>query len=305
MYNHQIQTFRYVADCGSFNKAAEKLYITTASVMKQMNALEERIGVQLLERTNRGVFLTAAGKSLYKDARKIIQASHDAIQRAKEAAGISQSLIRIGTSLLNPCKVIMDLWAQVNDIDPHFQIKIVPFEDEHTNILTIISSLGKELDIIVGACDSAQWRSRCQVYPLGNYQICCAIPRSHPLATYPLLQLNDLSGETLIMEQAGDSPILDSIRQLLETQHPQIHILDVPYFYDANVFNICEQSGCFLLTLDAWSEVHPSLVTIPVAWDFVMPYGLLYSKTPSAEVQAFLRAIQNVQKHLSPQQIMP
>lgn len=36
MYNHLLDTFLVVADCGSFTKAAEKLYISPTAVMKQM-----------------------------------------------------------------------------------------------------------------------------------------------------------------------------------------------------------------------------------------------------------------------------
>ncbi|MCD7994433.1 MAG: LysR family transcriptional regulator [Clostridia bacterium] len=73
MYNRQIQTFIQVADSGSFTSAAEKLFITSASVMKQINGLENLIGVKLLERTNHGVSLTPAGCSIYKDAKKSLR----------------------------------------------------------------------------------------------------------------------------------------------------------------------------------------------------------------------------------------
>lgn len=39
MYNPQLKTFIRVADAGSFNKAAEKLYITPTAVIKQINLL--------------------------------------------------------------------------------------------------------------------------------------------------------------------------------------------------------------------------------------------------------------------------
>ena len=65
MYNRQIQTFVTAAECGSFTKAAAKLFITSASVMKQMNALEERLGIELFKRTSRGIVLTPAGFSVY------------------------------------------------------------------------------------------------------------------------------------------------------------------------------------------------------------------------------------------------
>ncbi len=83
MHNPQIETLIQVADAGSFSKAAERLYITPVSVMNQVNALEKRVGVKLFERTNHGVELTEAGRSIYQDAKQIIAASDAAIERAR------------------------------------------------------------------------------------------------------------------------------------------------------------------------------------------------------------------------------
>lgn len=49
-----------MADAGSFNKAAEKAFITPTAVIKQINLLEEGLGVKLFERTHRGLNLTKA-----------------------------------------------------------------------------------------------------------------------------------------------------------------------------------------------------------------------------------------------------
>lgn len=75
--------------------------------------------------------------------------------------------------------------------------------------------------------------------------------------------------------------------------HPQILFEDAHYFYDLETFNTAEVTGSLLLTLDAWAEIHPSLVTLPVDWDYTVPYGLLFSKTPSEEVLSFLEVLQN------------
>ena len=77
MYNPQLETFLRVADAGSFNKAAEQSYITPTAVIKQINLLEAELGVQLFERSHRGLRLTKAGMSLYKDAKYIIQYCRD------------------------------------------------------------------------------------------------------------------------------------------------------------------------------------------------------------------------------------
>ena len=72
MYNPQLETFLRVADAGSFNKASEELFITPTAVIKQINLLEDSLGVKLFDRTHRGLNLTKAGKSLYQDAKYII-----------------------------------------------------------------------------------------------------------------------------------------------------------------------------------------------------------------------------------------
>ena len=64
MYNHQLETFIRVADAGSFNKAAEESYITPTAIIKQINLLEDSLGVKLFKRTRRGLTLTKAQKEL-------------------------------------------------------------------------------------------------------------------------------------------------------------------------------------------------------------------------------------------------
>ena len=55
MYNPQLETFMCVVESGSFSKAAEKLYISSPAVIKQINSLEASLGVQLFSRTHRGL----------------------------------------------------------------------------------------------------------------------------------------------------------------------------------------------------------------------------------------------------------
>ena len=55
MYNPLLNTFLIVADCRSLNQAAAKLYVTPAAVMKQMNALEDHLGLKLIRRSSQDV----------------------------------------------------------------------------------------------------------------------------------------------------------------------------------------------------------------------------------------------------------
>ena len=292
MYNRFLKTFLCVADYGSLKKAAEHLFLTPTAVMKQMNALEKQLDLKLFQRTNHGFTLTECGASVYKDAKFMIAYSQKAIEKARNIQERQNQTIRVGTSMLNPCKVFMDIWYHVNDQFPQFKIEVVPFEDDHQGILSVIERIGKEFDFIVGVCDSSQWLDRCRMYQLGTYRKCVAVPRGHRLSDRKELTLSDLYGETLMMVKRGDSPVNDSIRNDLEQNHPQIHIEDTENFYDIQVFNRCEQTGSILLNIECWKDIHPSLVTIPVDWNYTIPYGILYALKPSQKTRDFIGAVQ-------------
>ncbi|MDE6590907.1 MAG: LysR family transcriptional regulator, partial [Oscillospiraceae bacterium] len=109
------------------------------------------------------------------------------------------------------------------------------------------------------------------------------------------LTISDLHGEHLMVVKSGDTLHLDEFREMLKMTHPQIILEDTHYFYDMETFNTCGTTGSLLLTLDAWAGIHPSLVTLPVEWDFTVPYGLLYSQDLSEDAASFLNTIIELQ----------
>lgn len=287
MFNPQLTVFVRVADLGSFNKAAEALYISPTAVMKQVNALEKHLDLTLFVRGRRGVTLTPEGQVIYRHALRMFEQSAQALQEARAAADFAATTFCVGTSILNPCKPFMDLWDRLSDQFPGYRLHIIPYEDDHEGILNEIGALGTKFDFLIGACDSRQWLDRCRFLPLGQYHHCVAVPRDHPLAGRKRLTIRDLYGETLMMVKRGDSPSVDRVRDEIE-RHPAIRIEDTSQFYDLEVFNRCAQTRQPLMTLDCWADVHPSLVTLPVDWDFTIPYGLLYQLDPIPDVSRFV-----------------
>lgn len=296
MYNPMLDTFLAVADCGSFSKAAGQLYISPTAVMKQINALEEHLDLKLMDRTPQGIRLTDAGAQIYRDARFLIDYSRKSIAGAKALAAAQDLTFCVGTSLLNPAKPFMDLWYQVNKEFAGYKLHLVPFEDNHQGILSEIGQLGKKFDFLIGVCDSRAWLSRCQFLPLGMYKKMVAVSREHRLANRTSLELKDLYGETLMMVKRGDSGVNDFIRNDLERNHPQIRIEDTQQFYDLGVFNRCAETGKVLLTIECWQEVHPGLISIPVDWDYQIPYGLLYSHDAPDDVLRFVETVRAKEK---------
>ena len=294
MYNPQLETFLRVADAGSFNKAAEESYITPTAVIKQINSLEESLGVKLFDRTHRGLRLTKAGRSMYQDAKYVIQYCHDSVTRAKNAMQEDENIIRIGSSLMTPAQLLMGLWSKVQTLHSDIKFQIVPFENTPENAREILANLGKNIDIVGGIFDDTMLHLRgCAGLELIRGPFHCAVSIHHRLAAKDKLQVTDLYGENLMLMHRGWSRYVDELRDDIWENHNQINIVDFD-FYNVDTFNRCENSNDILMATKAWTNVHPLLKIIPVEWEHSIPYGLLHSREPSKTVQNFLAAVQTV-----------
>ena len=290
MYNPQLETFLRVADAGSFNKAAEESFITPTAVIKQINLLEASLDVQLFERTHRGIVLTKAGKSLYQDAKYVIQYSKEAVIRAQNAMQENTDVIRIGTSPMTPVQFLMQLWPKIQENCPGMKFQIVPFENTPENARNILGNLGQNIDVVGGIFDETMLRLRgCAGLELFYTPLCCAVSVYHPLAEKNILRMEDLYGQNLMLMRRNWSMYVDRLRDDIWQNHPQINIIDFD-FYDVNVFNRCENGNDILMAVSVWENVHPLLKIIPVEWKHSIPYGLLHSQHIHDTVKRFLEA---------------
>lgn len=155
MYNPQLETFMCVVESGSFSKAAEKLYISSPAVIKQINSLEASLGIQLFSRTHRGLVVTEAGKSIYNDSKYIIGYCKDSVKRAKDAMQVSEDVIRVGVSPLTPPQIFVELWPKIQKLYPDMKFKLITFENTSENAREILANLGQNIDVVAGVFDES------------------------------------------------------------------------------------------------------------------------------------------------------
>ena len=93
---NQLKYFVAVAEQRSFTKAAPQYYLSHTAVTQQVRALEESLGVQLLDRNSRPVSLTPAGAVFLKEAKAILVRMDTAVSRAKDASTGVVGSLRIG-----------------------------------------------------------------------------------------------------------------------------------------------------------------------------------------------------------------
>jgi DNA-binding transcriptional LysR family regulator len=114
-----------VVDAGSFAAAAKSLGQTRAAVSKQIAALEERIGAQLLNRTTRSMHLTEIGSEFYARCARIAEEALEAERAVASLQGAPRGLLRIAAPLTFGRRYLAPLVAPFLEAHPDISIDLV------------------------------------------------------------------------------------------------------------------------------------------------------------------------------------
>ena len=281
-----VETFLEVAECGSFSKASERLFISAPAVMKQVNAFEERVGEALFARSSKGVSLTKAGETLRDGCLKMRELEQGVMAGVRTSAvQEKERVLRIGISQTYPVSTFAWFQKTVGFIDPSLRINLVPFEgslNEH------VGDLGNTFDMALGITDSKTMLQSCASITLGTSGFCITVPAWHPLAKHEKVGLSDLNGMALTVMEPGSSDTNDALRNKIEAEHPSIKIIDVQPHYDLELFNRCEKEGRALLNIDVLANVHPGLKSLPLDEPYSIPLGLIYAPGAKPLVEQLL-----------------
>lgn len=93
---NQLKYFIAVAEYKSFTKAANQYYISQTAITQQIHALEEQMGVSLIDRTRRPIALTPAGNVFLIEAKAIVERMNSALSRVHDASTGLVGTLRIG-----------------------------------------------------------------------------------------------------------------------------------------------------------------------------------------------------------------
>lgn len=92
----QLEYLLAVANCGSFSLAAEHCFVTQPSLSMQVKALEEELGVVLLDRSKKPVIPTEAGEVVMEQARETLRAYNGIREAVAELKGETAGKLRLG-----------------------------------------------------------------------------------------------------------------------------------------------------------------------------------------------------------------
>jgi len=202
---NQLKYFVAVAEQRSFTKAASQHYISQTAITQQIQALEEKVGVQLIDRNSRPIALTPAGKVFLKEARAVLERMDAALWRTVEAStGVTGSL-RVGYSKGYEHS---NLSHRLREFHRTYPGILLTCYRSGTDILAE-GLRGNEYDVIF-TWDSTNIREEadleCRL--VEQVPLLVALYDGHPFAHRRTLSRSDLKGETLLFMSpsgTGDS----------------------------------------------------------------------------------------------------
>jgi DNA-binding transcriptional LysR family regulator len=202
-----LRYFAAVADSGGISRAAAKLHVAQSAISRQIQDLEEEIGVGLLSRDSRKVGLTNAGKDFLVEARKVLAAAETAVETARRSARGETGTLRIGSFM--------------NGVGAFFPPLVRAFRTRHPGVkLSLFELLAREqiealatnvIDIAFTRQPQGEYVKLLNTELLFREPIRVVLPRKHPLAG-PCVMLSDLAEESFVLMERDAAPrFFDSI----------------------------------------------------------------------------------------------
>ena len=189
--NIELRHLRYftaVAEESSFTGAARRMHVTQQVLSAQVRQLEEILGVQLLERTSRGVALTPAGAAFLETTRDTLASLDRAVTAAHNAARTVSGELTVGLSVAAGGALPTALLAAFQQAEPGVEVRLRTFElDQPAAGLLDHSADAAFLRPPVAA-------PGIRIRQLAEEPRVFVLPSGHPLAGQQSLKMADVAG---------------------------------------------------------------------------------------------------------------
>ncbi|MBD9658843.1 MULTISPECIES: LysR family transcriptional regulator [Pantoea] len=205
MLSSEIRYFLAVANTGSLSAASEQLFVAVSAISRQIQRLENQVGVPLFARHARGMVLNEAGEIFAHHVRKNLLDMEYALAEIKGLKAVRRTLIRVACTDGLAFTLLPRLIADFRNDNPGvlFDVKVA-------------STQGVAEALRNGECDVAlQFSLHAErgVEVMGSWPapVLIVMHQTHPLANAPQVTLADLSHYPLALPQQNTT-----VRQLFE-----------------------------------------------------------------------------------------
>ncbi|AFU98856.1 LysR family transcriptional regulator [Simiduia agarivorans] len=266
----QLHVFIAVADSGSFTSAANQLHIAQSAISVSIRKLEQSLGVQLFDRTERRSTLTAEGQVLLSRARQLIAQFEQTRLEMSDLGGLKRGKVRLGTSAMVGSYFLPSLIAEFRARHPAIDFEV---SGEGTRAAQA-RLLAGDIDMaVVNLRELPSQLAGCQL--IAQNLVACMSP-SHPLATRKRVALEDLLAQPLVVYGKGYF-----LRDWLEAE-AQKRGVALRIALETNLLRLMTEYVAagqgVALTLEMMASAEPALKGVPISGAKPLELGIAWRK---------------------------
>lgn len=190
----ELQTFCVAADMGSLGRAARRLHVSQPALTKRLRNLEALAGVQLLDRSPRGVTLTSAGRRLYEEARRALEqvaAVEDVLGELRQAT----TPLHVASSHSSTYALVGEALASL----PRERYLAVELVVANSDAVRALVAEGRADMGVAAATPGRAARVRVHEELLAPDEVVLSVPLMHPWATRGSISQKEFLGTPMVL----------------------------------------------------------------------------------------------------------
>jgi len=202
-----LSTYREIVKLGSFSKVAKKRSISQPAVSFQIQALERDLGVRLIDRKQKAIVMTEAGKRLLRFAELIEkEREHLAYDLSQLREGVTGNLA-IAASTIPGEFLLPPVLAEFKRLHPATGTTLMVSDS-----LTVISKI-QSSEYEIGFCGTMPEGTDLTAFKIANDEIALITFPEHPFAKRESISFTELEEESLIFREptSGTQRSLESL----------------------------------------------------------------------------------------------
>jgi LysR family transcriptional regulator, cyn operon transcriptional activator len=193
----QLEMFLAVAENMSFTKAGEKLYVAQSAISRKISMLEDELGELLFKRVNKRIYLTPAGETLLRYARRTFQDLKNATLEISEMAHLKKGKLKIGAGMIACIYILPPVLERFKARFPAIDVEVVT--DATESLLARLRQNDLDLGLFVLPIEYPD----VEVIPIVTEEMVVVTSRKHPLAGRTSIRAEELSDYPLILFEEG------------------------------------------------------------------------------------------------------
>ena len=177
MLARPVRYLKAVADHGSFTRAAAALHVSQPALSQQIRGLEERMGVQLLDRSGQTVRPTDVGETYLRHVRRALDELEAGGRAIRDVEDLSSGALRLGFTPSFAICLLGPLIRRYRDRFPGIVLTVTEMAQEEMELALVSDALDVGLAFSEVLAEDIEW------LPLHTERLSLIVGQEHPAAT--------------------------------------------------------------------------------------------------------------------------